>query len=432
MKRLSRREKIIGVIAIITLIIIASFIVIHNIIVSNSRKISNNEYLATTANISSNLVAGYIKKGVTIGGVTGTLEVLDTSDANATPEDIMWGETAYVKGKKITGTKVVTVSQGKKSQKTFEENTLLIDDYGNTVKIPAGFKISSDSATSVTDGVVIEDVTAKDNNTKGSQFVWIPIGNINIDNSNSQIFLELGRYNFDSKGIGTLLQSADNWQDESDNIIKNTYYRELEYSSLGNWTAKDLKDFINKTTKIGGFYIGRFEAGDATATENPRGDNYSTTNPITCKAGVYPYNGITEISAAVLARGMYDNSNFNSDLINSYAWDTAIMFIQMFSGDTNYSNQVGRNTSRGMNKCGESVLDYNLDVGDETLDKRCNIYDMAGNIWEFTTETSSYTGYPCVARGGEGDWDGSTTSTMYYYDTSTLFVTSTFRVILYL
>ena len=46
----------------------------------------------------------YIKAGITLGGVTGTLESLDTSDATATPEDILWGETAYVNGKKITGT----------------------------------------------------------------------------------------------------------------------------------------------------------------------------------------------------------------------------------------------------------------------------------------------------------------------------------------
>ena len=36
-------------------------------------------------------------------------------------------------------------------------------------------------------------------------------------------------------------------------------------------------------------------------------------------------------------------------------------------------------------------------------DKQCNVYDMAGNILEWTTETSSMSGnfdYPCVYRGG--------------------------------
>lgn len=60
--------------------------------------------MSTTANSDSTLVAQYIKDGITIGGITGTLEILDTSDANATPEDLILGKTAYVNGKKITGT----------------------------------------------------------------------------------------------------------------------------------------------------------------------------------------------------------------------------------------------------------------------------------------------------------------------------------------
>ena len=97
---------------------------------------------------------------------------------------------------------------------------------------------------------------------------------------------------------------------------------------------------------------------------------------------------------------MYSSSNFESDLINSYAWDTAIVFIQEFSGDTNYSQQRGRNTARAVQKCGESILDYNLDEGDVAQDIRCNIYDMAGNTYEWSTEAYSHTSYPCVVRGG--------------------------------
>ena len=113
---------------------------------------------------------------------------------------------------------------------------------------------------------------------------------------------------------------------------------------------------------------------------------------------------------------MYSSSNFESDLINSYAWDTAIVFIQEFSGDTNYSEQRGRNTARAVQKCGESILDYNLDVGDEAQDIRCNIYDMAGNTREWSTETYSNTIGPCVSRGG-------------YYNNTTYFTSN--RSILY-
>lgn len=58
---------------------------------------------AVTSAIDSNIVADNIKKDVSILGVTGTLETLDTSDADATAEDITANKTAYINGQKITG-----------------------------------------------------------------------------------------------------------------------------------------------------------------------------------------------------------------------------------------------------------------------------------------------------------------------------------------
>ena len=85
--------------------VVLTIVLITNII-SNNNKVAREDYLATTANVDSELVASYIKKGITIGEITGTLEVLDTSDATATPEDIAMGKTAYVKGEKIVGTRM--------------------------------------------------------------------------------------------------------------------------------------------------------------------------------------------------------------------------------------------------------------------------------------------------------------------------------------
>jgi len=69
--------------------------------------------------------------------------------------------------------------------------TSITDKYGNTVKVPEGFKLAPDSATDVTGGIVIEDVSH--GATAGSQFVWIPIGTVkylgrNKDNKSGSIY----------------------------------------------------------------------------------------------------------------------------------------------------------------------------------------------------------------------------------------------------
>ncbi len=102
MKKLNKKQKIIGFIAVLLVAVIVAIVITTNI-VSNDGIMS--EGYAATANAGSTLVANYIKKGITIGGITGTLESLNTFDATARPEDVAWGKTCYVKGEKITGTR---------------------------------------------------------------------------------------------------------------------------------------------------------------------------------------------------------------------------------------------------------------------------------------------------------------------------------------
>lgn len=109
MKKLNNKQKLIGGIAIILIAVILAIIITTNII-SNNNQVASEGYLATTANAGSSLISNYILNGITIGGITGKMEVLDTSDATATAEDIAMGKTAYVKGKKITGTRAVPMS----------------------------------------------------------------------------------------------------------------------------------------------------------------------------------------------------------------------------------------------------------------------------------------------------------------------------------
>lgn len=101
MKKLNKNQKLIILMAIIIIIVVIGIAIGANAI---RVSISNESYNSSNSDSNNaNLLPEYIKKGITLGGVTGSLESLDTSDATATAMDIAYGKTAYVKGEKITG-----------------------------------------------------------------------------------------------------------------------------------------------------------------------------------------------------------------------------------------------------------------------------------------------------------------------------------------
>ncbi len=109
MKKTNKKNKIIILIAIALIIVITGILIGTNAIKVN---ILTGKFNSANNNQSNgNLLPEYIKAGITLGGVTGTLEDLDTSDATATAEDIALGKTAYVNGVKITGTRAEPISQ---------------------------------------------------------------------------------------------------------------------------------------------------------------------------------------------------------------------------------------------------------------------------------------------------------------------------------
>ena len=119
MKKLSKKQQLIILISIITIIVIIG-IIGANIIRIN---IANGNYNSSNGSSNNNnLLPEYIKAGITLGGVTGTLEDLDTSDATATAKDIALGKTAYVNGVKITGTYEEKVPDLTSSNTTFSQN----------------------------------------------------------------------------------------------------------------------------------------------------------------------------------------------------------------------------------------------------------------------------------------------------------------------
>ena len=320
--------------------------------------------------------------------------------------------------------------------------TTLEDSNGNKIKVPQGFKIAEDSGINVTEGIVIEDNDIIDGigNNRGNQYVWIPVGNGIKKSDGTSVDITLGRYTFangtsdkDSngtvltKGTPILQQNAENYADE---VLIDSYFKELTTSRIGvassgtdglNTTALNLKGFVDSVKANGGYYIARYEASYGTdGKANSKvsnsfidGDTAPTTEGIL-------WNNITQIDAATASRNIYEA--VTSDLINSYAWDTAIVYIQNFSGDTDYSYQTTKNTS--LSNTGTN--------GDEV----CKINDMASNTLEWTTEYSigidSSIAYSCNFRGGYYDFSHYCTRARVFNNATGNGKGFTFRTTLYI
>ena len=273
-----------------------------------------------------------------------------------------------------------TVADAIKQNAPYKNNTPIRDELENQIMIPAGFKVSQDSAALVEDGIVIED---KD----GNQFVWVPART--EDKGGASIKLSTGE-------TATIVYKRMSFTEEN---ITTDYIETM---------PSDEEASVNAN---GGYYIGRCEAGDKESTEKKtmRASGASQTNTITIKKGQTPYNDITQENAKELAEEMDTKQGYTTattKLASSYAWDTTINFIQIknndygvSSGEGNYNNTTfGFINIRGEEK--EKEIDYSALVPTGQTESLSNIYDMGGNLWEYTTERCDDSTYSYVRRGG--------------------------------
>ena len=325
-----------------------------------------------------------------------------------------------------------------------DETVQVEDEYGNKVTIPKGFEVVEEEGTTVPEGIVIQD---KD----GNQFVWIPVGRVYKDNTGTNYSdIQLGRYTFNtSNGTPTPVQLA--YTEENPNEFEKlveinlgfNYGTMIEYavrvntdglidnsnhSNDLNAIAKNLVAFVNSVKNNGGYYLARYEAsygsGSSVADYKPLSQVSKATSFSTSTVGSL-WNWVTQIEAAKIARNMYNNDSsvgVESDLVNSYGWDTAIVFIQaMGNGNENYANKTRVNED----------LTNTGTTGDEV----CNIHDMASNCYEWSTEYStggnSSFAYPCVSRGGVCSNSNGYTARRYNSRATGMLTGYSFRPLLY-
>ena len=283
--------------------------------------------------------------------------------------------------------------------------TTKYSDGTSVATIPAGFTVSGiSSENKISSGLVIykgdlskadwstgKDASKKDIKRTYNQYVWIPCTEEEYKRRKWSVEEDGSpAYNDETnlKNIGTL----------------------SDYDQKNGITIKILQEIVDQITKekasvkkYGGFYIGRYEVGADNAI---------------CQ---YKYPSASLIWSAAYANAKKINvgSASVSYLSSSYAIDTALNFIQTNSEFKTYAltrDKGSNGTDINENWQDKSVkyTDANGDLQTKAAETatmlptgvttaKCNIYDMGGNVAEYTTELNPTEGNndaTVVLRGG--------------------------------
>ena len=299
----------------------------------------------------------------------------------------------------------------------------------NGVTIPKGFvptKIVGED--SVDAEIVIIDGS-------GNEYVWVEVPKTIYKDSN---------YNTN----GEPSSSTDYSKIEACLKAYTSDYSDASYSDTNPSFTILYQNMLKSVYKNGGFWIGRYEAG-LEEGKNPRTSYVAIAenDKAVTKPNMYPYNWVRCGEAQTLAERMnYDG--VTSSLIYGLQWDLVLKFIEtkkatakdnLTTNSTaigNYKNNLwnitnskarysindGKSFTVGQKRKSEESAIL-LTTGADTSFSLMNIYDIAGNVLEWTREFCNASG-PCVFRGGSysnigsnspaKDRIGSTTSDSTY------------------
>ena len=287
------------------------------------------------------------------------------------------------------------------------------------------------SGTTLDNGYTIQDST-------GNQYVWVEVPK--TEEVYPTAGLEITEFTNDEyTAIETDLHTytADYRKNKSGTETKYTdTYSSDEATGLTSEQYTQLKQKMLKSVyQNGGFYIGKYETG----TETPRTFSSSSTalgeTPV-IKPNAYPYTYIRCSQAQTLASNM-EHGDRTTSLLFGVQWDLTLKYLEtkgtsqadLKTDSTswgNYENNAwsitnenlkyapnGSNWTTATEKSKTASEDILLSTGASESFSKMGIYDLAGNVWEWTLEYASITYNPCAYRGGGCNNSGSVCPASY-------------------
>ena len=301
----------------------------------------------------------------------------------------------------------VTLDQAKADSILDETTDTKVQIGDKIIKVPAGFRVADDSGATIDEGIVITD--APDGEV-GNEFVWVPVEYEKNED---------GTDNFDEVFVRRAGYSHQNPQDMTNYGEANAEGKNVEIDGTetgvaeSSTTVQEAVDMYASVKRNEGFYIGRYEAG--TNNKRKNGDGIEDRVVVQKGANVYNYVGwsnnddmnVDTGGAVQLARN-FDTANgyetVTSTLCYGVQWDVALAWIEKeYTGFSQNSSGMGWHSGVSGNEDHQTGID--LKDGDTVKNMTKKIYDLAGNVMEWTME--SYNTLHRVRRGGNDSSTGT-------------------------
>ena len=294
-----------------------------------------------------------------------------------------------------------------------------------------------DPDTNLNDGLVIRD-------SNGNEYVWIEVPKSLYANSSYNTKTTTA----DQKPTSStdydkieycLHKYTDYYRRDKNGTLtsfKDTYYSDAATGLTSEQYYAIKQKMLKSVYENGGFYVGRYEAGIDTATGTNRTSNTDknsdgkytmpSTAPVT-KADAYPYTYVTRTQAQNLASNVNSGTK-TSSLMFGVQWDLVLAFMHN-KGNIADSTLTSNSTTIGnyndnlwtiKNANAKYSTDYGstftacpnpfkkdadskilLTTGADSSFSVQNIYDIAGNVYEWTLEKTDRGSLPCAQRGGD-------------------------------